>query len=38
MARAGNEALEALRVLGEAGTNPVAQIIAHRGTKANSSR
>jgi len=31
MARAGDDVLEALRVLGKAGTNPVAQALAHQG-------
>jgi len=31
MARAADDVLEALRVLGNAGTNPVAQVLAHQG-------
>jgi hypothetical protein len=31
MARAGEDVLEALRALGKAGTNPVAQVLAHQG-------
>jgi hypothetical protein len=32
MASAGEDVLEALRVLGKAGTNPIAQVLAHQGT------